>query len=143
MNPHALAEQLITEHPVEFRMGGCSMYPTLRADDWAIVKRCEDATKIRPGDIVAFRSGENCLVCHRVVKIKNTNVGRIFISKGDNSVSYDQPFTADQIFGIIISYKHNDKKISINSLRMKFLRFAFLYFSWFAQKGYRVIGKMC
>jgi signal peptidase I, archaeal type len=142
INPRILAEQLIAERPVEIKMEGVSMYPTLRADDRAIVQKCEDFTKIKRGDLVAFRSSDNNLVCHRVIKIKSTDKDRIFTTKGDNNYFLDQSFAADQIFGIITSYKHNNKEKSINSLRMKFLRFAFLYFSRFAQKGFALINNI-
>ena len=142
INPRIIAEQLIAERPVEIKMEGVSMYPTLRADDRAIVQKCEDFTKIKRGDLVAFRSGDNNLVCHRVVKIENTNKGRIFTTKGDNNYFLDQSFTADRIFGIITAYKHKNKEKSINNLRMKFLRFAFLYFSRFAQKGFSIFKQL-
>ena len=142
MNPQFLAEQFILERPVEIRMEGWSMQPTLRADDKAIVSQCEDSKKIRVGDLVAFRSAESNLICHRVMKIESTDKGRIFTTKGDNNSFYDQSFTEKQIFGIIIAYKRKNKEKDINSLKMRFLRFAFLYFDCLARKVFRIMDKM-
>jgi signal peptidase I len=142
MNYYALVEELIAEQPVEIQMNGFSMYPTFRAGDWAVVEKCDDATKIRRGDLLAFYAGENNLVCHRIIKIENTDNKLIFTAQGDNNGLADKPFAAEQIFGIIVSYKHKGKDVGVNSLQMKFLRFAFLNFRWFTQKSFRVIKKI-
>jgi signal peptidase I len=142
MNYYALAEELLTEQPVEIQMNGYSMYPTLKEGDSAVVCRCDDAAKIRRGDLLAFQAGENNLVCHRIIKIENVDGKQVFTAQGDNNWLADKPFYTEQIFGIILSYKHKGKETCINSLRMKFMRFAFLNFRWFTQKGFRAIKKI-
>ncbi len=63
-----------------------SMYPHIRKGDMVIVKKGNENLNI--GDIIEYKQG-NILIIHRIINIKNTRDGKIYITKGDNNKNPD------------------------------------------------------
>lgn len=69
-----------------------SMYPTLKQGDAVIIRRVAENTKLKPGDIIVFRSEGGSLasqgwIMHRIVA-RDPESG--YITKGDNNEKTDQ-----------------------------------------------------
>lgn len=99
---YSVAEALLeNELSLEIRMTGFSMFPALKGGEFAIVEKC-DAGKLKPGDIIVFRKQQK-LIAHRLLKISSVKGIRLFIARGDNNLFYDQPVSADEIIGKVVS----------------------------------------
>ena len=73
-----------------------SMFPTIKKDDYIVIKKQKD---YEIGDIITFKSKENCLITHRIIE-KYENV---FITKGDNNnISDDEQVKMGVILGKVI-----------------------------------------
>lgn len=69
-----------------------SMYPTLNPGDLIIDTAVEDASELRPGDIITYWTiinGERVLNTHRITEVYDGGGYLIFATKGDNSVMAD------------------------------------------------------
>lgn len=62
-----------------------------------------DSNKLKVGDDVAYlgtRGGfEGLIVTHRIIKVEDTDEGRVFITKGVNASNSDPSITSSQILG--------------------------------------------
>ena len=73
-----------------------SMEPTLKIDDFVIMKRPKD---IKVNDIVSYKSKNSKYeTLHRIVSINGDEI----ITKGDANNTEDEPIKKDQITGIYI-----------------------------------------
>lgn len=73
-----------------------SMFPTIKKDDYIVIKKQKN---YEIGDIITFKSKENCLITHRIIE-KYENV---FITKGDNNnISDDEQVKMGVILGKVI-----------------------------------------
>jgi hypothetical protein len=88
---------------------GWSMSPLLRDGDSILIDY--NTAGIRPGDILAFRQGEN-LVIHRVIQIvrDGEEITRI-VTKGDNNISLDPIVEPHQVIGCIIRSWRQSREI--------------------------------
>ncbi|MEO0024094.1 MAG: hypothetical protein RL196_535 [Actinomycetota bacterium] len=91
---------------------GHSMNPVLYQGDLAVVKSIEPA-KIKTGDVVRLnitaasqkQFGLPNTILHRVVSVRNSEIGLMFTTKGDNNPMNDSFETrADNITGIMIDH---------------------------------------
>lgn len=76
------------------------MSPFIKNRD--IIEIGPDIDDITPGDIILYRSKENTPVVHRVIKINES--GGI-LTKGDSSLSFDNPITHEHVLGRVIEVK--------------------------------------
>ena len=96
-----LAETILKQgNCIRFRAEGRSMSPSIRNGD--IIEVGPDIDDITPGDIILYRSKENTPVVHRVIKI-NESIG--ILTKGDSSLSFDNPITHEHVLGRVIEVK--------------------------------------
>lgn len=73
-----------------------SMFPTIKKDDYIVIKKQKN---YEIGDIITFKSKENCLITHRIIE-KYENA---FITKGDNNnISDDEQVKIEVILGKVI-----------------------------------------
>lgn len=114
-------ELLRAGYSIRFRPGGHSMHPTIR-DGEAVTVEPVNALAVKRGDILLYQT-ERGVIAHRVRSIKkNGNAAKVFILRGDTSISCDEPVKADQILGKIISVERNGRKVDISSRVSKLFR---------------------
>lgn len=79
-----------------------SMKPTFSRGSMVVVQKINSPLDISVGDIVQYESSGK-MITHRVVEIYSSDDsdGLIFITKGDNNPSRDQPVRQSQVIGII------------------------------------------
>jgi len=70
-----------------------SMRPTLQVGDVAVLRSVAPAS-VKEGDVVTFRSSSG-LITHRVVRVEETDSGRLLYMKGDANNTVDQDPIAD------------------------------------------------
>jgi signal peptidase len=79
---------------------GVSMEPTMHTGDLVLMHQVKPG-ELEVGDIIQFRAGQT-RVFHRIVQIEDTAEGRIFVTKGDNNNTPDDPILEGQIEGRIV-----------------------------------------
>jgi len=88
---------LFPVHPTTVISG--SMSPTLDVGDVVIIAKVS-ADIIKPGDIIQFREAEGVTTVHRVVKIREIEGKRVFITQGDaNSEPDFNPVIPENVVG--------------------------------------------
>lgn len=81
-------------------VSGISMEPNLEVGD-IVVTRNVDAASIKPGDVIRFQRGE-IDVLHRVVEVRQSAAGPVFITQGDNNNYLDPPVPAAALDGKVV-----------------------------------------
>lgn len=88
-----------------FNVATGSMIPTYQIGDVLIVKEV-NPDELKEGDPVSYlgKSGSFAgkIVTHRIIKIEETENGKVFHTKGDNNDSEDPLIKGDQIYGKVI-----------------------------------------
>lgn len=79
---------------------GVSMEPAMHTGD-VVLMREVDTDKLEVGDIIQFRAGANP-VFHRITQIEETAEGRVFVTRGDNNNTPDDPILEGQVEGEIV-----------------------------------------
>lgn len=121
-----LSEEVLNrEHYLRFRMQGVSMLPFMRNNDIIKIKKM-DASKIRPGDIIFFRTPSFKGVTHRVIKKIIVNGKIAFITKGDSCPYFDGYVYPEDMLGKIIVIERKGKNIKLDKgiVRLKNLFYA-------------------
>lgn len=80
-----------------------SMQPVFSRGALVIVKKNVPAVDISIGDIIQYEAHSR-VVTHRVINIKQASDGsgeKVFIAKGDNNPSQDQPIKESQLIGVV------------------------------------------
>ncbi|NMB97781.1 MAG: signal peptidase I [Clostridiaceae bacterium] len=79
-----------------------SMEPLINSGDVVLINKSIDRENMKIGDIIQFRRDE-ILISHRIVEIINDDMGKGYITKGDNNSGRDVNIVrADKIKGEII-----------------------------------------
>lgn len=85
-----------------FTVATGSMIGVYDINDVIAVKDC-DCNELKVGDDIAYlgkKGGLNGLIItHRIIKVEDTEEGRIFVTKGVNSKNSDPSITSSQILG--------------------------------------------
>ena len=82
-------------------IGSESMNPVIRKGDAVIIKKINNETKLKKGDIIAYSSG-SLVIVHRIKEIKNDGKNSTYITKGDaNNGSDPREVSRSQIKGIV------------------------------------------
>lgn len=109
-----IKQALKKQKTVRIRFLGTSMMPLIN-DGEMIVLKDKSPYSIKYGEIVVFNRG-NEMIGHRVIwKVYLDKL--YFLTKGDNTVSYDFPVPADAIYGKVIL--SNFKKDGIPKISLK------------------------
>lgn len=80
-----------------------SMKPVFSKGSVVITEKITSSMDIRVGDIIQYEAEEK-MVTHRVVAIsvaRDKDGGRVFMTKGDNSPSVDEPVSENQLYGVV------------------------------------------
>lgn len=83
-----------------------SMEPIIKVNDAIVIKRT-DATNIKVGDVITYKSVEpsyyGIMITHRVIDIINENGVTKYVTKGDHNETRDiNPISVDQVYGKVI-----------------------------------------
>jgi signal peptidase I len=98
---------------LRFRARGASMHPFIRDGDIIEVKPTE-ASAIRLGDVIFYRSSRGLLLAHRVIKVSVQHGQEALVTKGDSASSLDQLVYPEQVLGRVVAIKRRDRKIRLD-----------------------------
>ncbi len=90
---------LCTDTPLAV-VSSWSMEPTLHVGDLIVVANWGD---IKVGDVIVYVSGHGALIVHRVVAVRHSASGILYVTKGDANPSADvMPVPPSRIKGKVI-----------------------------------------
>jgi len=79
-----------------------SMEPMIKPGDVILIDKSVDKSKLNVGDIIQFRR-DNILISHRIVEIIDDDIGKGYLTKGDNNSARDSNVVRlDKIKGKLI-----------------------------------------
>ena len=88
-----------------FTVATGSMSGVYEINDVIAVKDC-DVLKLKVGDDIAYRGSrgglEGMLITHRIIRIKETDQGRIYVTRGVNAPTEDPAIESYQILGKVV-----------------------------------------
>lgn len=99
-------------------INGRSMFPLIREGDQVLV--AHGCTGMRRGDVIVFRL-RGTLIAHRVLNIFESDVGPIFVTKGDNVSQFDPPLSDNEIVGRILAVKRGNRCMPLDTVIWKIL----------------------
>ena len=109
-----LTTQLLNDNfDIKVNLGGFSMWPFLKSNDIAIIKKVNFEDVIL-GDVLVFRAN-NKILAHRVMSVNIDSV----ICKGDSCVSCDPIVLKNSILGKIASINRAGKKIDFTAKKIQ------------------------
>jgi len=120
---------LATAQPIELRVSGGSMLPTLTADESVTIV---PARRYWPGDIVVFRNHAGNLVAHRLLGPIRTRAGVWgWVAQGDAVDTADGIFAKSEILGRIIAAASRRQALSPSAFtRLRSLARWVRYVAW-------------
>jgi signal peptidase I len=119
------ARQLLSKSiPVELRMSGSSMSPSIEDGDVVTVEPIT-GDPIRQGDIVLYQSRYDTAVIHRVVRLDRSSPERFILTRGDSATQSDLPIPLHRILGRVKLVERAGERIKVVRPRRGFLRITF------------------
>lgn len=109
---------------VQIKPQGFSMYPMFIPGRDAAVLAKADRSGLKRGDVVLYRRDTGILVLHRIWKVTRDGVYLI----GDNQSCIEGPIRKEQVLGILVSFLHDGRMISVRNP---------LY--WLAARGWLIL----
>lgn len=130
---------LETGKPIALTATGYSMFPTLRPGDKITVKPLVNEEVPVPGSVLVYEDN-GVLVMHRLIKIVNNDAGmQTFITRGESAPETDKPWVQQQLIGIAVSFKRNNKVNPIKNFIPGSWRYVFnRRLLWIINKGKRL-----
>ena len=98
---------------LRFRAHGGSMYPFIKNGDIIEVKPVE-ASAVRLGDVIFYRSARGRLLAHRVIKVDAQHGQVVLVTKGDSSPGPDQLVHPEQVLGRVVVIKRGERTIRLD-----------------------------
>ncbi len=136
IDPRDLTREILNAgQEVLLTTAGLSMGYSIRGGE-AIVVRAVPAAEVRFGDIIVFQRA-GLFVCHRVVRVRTAPQGRVFLTKGDPVISFDEAVEARDVLGKVVRIKWPEGDFRTESPRGRLLNTALACLSLLAAGLYR------
>ena len=71
-------------------------------------------SEIDSGDIIFYRSLDNRMIIHRVIKKQSRNGKIVLLTKGDSASQFDEYVYSEKIFGKVVAIEKNNKTIRVD-----------------------------
>jgi len=136
----ALTRDLLAEGKiVRFRAKGFSMRPFIHNGDLLEVQPIGDY-QVKIGDIILFKSLNNGLLAHRIIKIKAVNDETMYLPQGDSNRHPDLLISSAQFLGIIVACKRDQKDFDFTTRAQQVIARLWVLFSPLLKRFYYFIS---
>jgi hypothetical protein len=105
--------------PVEMRMSGSSMRPTIEDGDIVTIIPVSDLP-IKPGDIVLYQTRFDTAVIHRVVRIDRGLSEKLVVTRADSSNQNDVPAPVHRVLGRVNLIEREGESVKMSRPRIRF-----------------------
>lgn len=126
---------------LRFRAKGWSMFPAIRDGDILNTEPVK-AKEIRLGDIIFYRTANERVIAHRVIRQSFSNDGPILIARGDSTVGKGERVSLEDILGRVITIERNGRKIRSDSRIGRLMGIFFANLSPFSKWIYPPLRKI-
>jgi signal peptidase I len=110
-----MKEALQSGHSVELPALGYSMFPALKPGDNVIINPLSADEMPQLGSIIIYVS-EGILIMHRLIEIRSGNTDNVlFITRGDSTRKADAPWSASELVGVAVRYRHDLSEYSLRT----------------------------
>ncbi len=89
---------LVSGTNIRISARGSSMYPLISTGDKVTIS---PEKNLHVGDFIVFK-GDDKMICHRLVRIREKNGMKYYQTRGDSFFSPDDPVRAEQILGKVV-----------------------------------------
>lgn len=86
---------------IRVKADGCSMYPAIKPGAVIFIEPREKNAEFSAGEIIAWKR-DSGLVVHRLIRITETGGRLLYVTRGDSSITEDEPVTAGEIAGRVV-----------------------------------------
>ena len=97
------AEVLQAGSPLQVRVVGTSMLPSIWPGDLVSVEHCEPAG-VAVGDVIRFMESGR-IVIHRVIETRRNGDKRVWLTRGDGACYEDRPVEESQFLGRVFAIR--------------------------------------
>lgn len=96
---------------------GNSMKPLLHNGSRVLIEHCSSSVNIE--DIIVYYRN-NGLIAHRVIRIKTDEQKRLYLTKGDSALRFDDPLVSEkEIVGVVRGIVKESKTIHLTGWRWR------------------------
>lgn len=88
---------------------GYSMYPAISPGNPIIIEPVKDKANLKPGEIIAWERDSD-LVVHRLIHIYESDGELYYITRGDATLTSDNPVSFNLIAGRVVSIEKRGKR---------------------------------
>lgn len=139
-------EEYLNQHEtLTYRNVGVSMLPMLRQGRDLFTLKRKSEERCKKYDVVLYRKTPQTYILHRIIKVRPND----YVLLGDNCYSKEYGVKDQSILGVMTSFVHNGKSISIDNLgyRIYVRVWFFLYplrkaYKWIGSVGSRILRKI-
>ncbi len=129
------------EKILRFKAKGASMSPFIKDGDILEISPVNGG-KIKVGDVIFYRVGEERTAAHRVIKRITENGKLVFLTKGDSNVGGGEEVHPEKIMGRVRTIERKGRKIRINEGLNRLMYIFYLKISPFLTKARRIGGRL-
>ncbi len=134
---HEIVKELVDAHQsaghsINFWVTSNSMHPFLQVGD-SVVAESTSPDAIRPGDVLVLRREQDYLT-HRLIAKSEKK----WLTKGDNNVLPDAPFSTKEIIGKVFQIQRFDKVIDLQIRKRLILNRLISRLSYFEWKAFTI-----
>jgi len=97
---------------VRIMASGYSMYPSIKPGDIILIDPLPYQGSLITGDIIAWQRDSDFVV-HRLVHITDSDNHRYYLTRGDSSLSSDEPVSAGQLTGIVTTIERDGRLLPV------------------------------
>lgn len=116
------------------------MYPFIRDGDIIEVKPME-ASAIRLGNVIFYRSAQEQLLAHRVIKV-GAQYGQVdLVTKGDSASSPDPLVHPEQVLGRVVAIRRGERRIRLDRGVYQLINVLWARLSPLSPWFYSILGK--
>ena len=112
-----IREEMAQGTPFRFRVISGSMAPLIEAGDEIVVQRASAET-LRRGDVVLYTMG-NAFHTHRLLTMRRRGDVTLLVTKGDASLSPDQPWGEESLLGKVAAIRKGDRTIDLEGRKWR------------------------
>ncbi len=112
-----IREEMAQGTPFRFRVISGSMAPLIEAGD-EIVSQRASAETLRRGDVVLYTMG-NAFHTHRLLTRRRRGDVTLLVTKGDASLSPDQPWGEESLLGKVVAIRKGHRTIDLEGRKWR------------------------
>ena len=114
----SIEEYLKKNKELTYSNVGTSMMPMLKQGRDLFTVRYHEGGPLHKNDVILFKRRDGRLVLHRIIRVCPDGT---YEARGDNCVTSEKGIRAEDVLGVMTSFVHKGRRISVDSPAMRCL----------------------